>query len=315
MSVQTDGCVPLVRVTRSGVQDTLHRGAAVVVDHGGETLLRYGDPGTRAYIRSAAKPIQCIPVLTSGAADAFRLTDADIAIISGSHRGGPAQVRQVRSILRKCGCSERHLQSGTGIRDNCSGKHAGMLAVCRRKRYRIRDYTNPSHPHQLAILAVLQAVCGLEDGDVHVGVDGCSAPIHDFAIGHMALGYARMSVAEEHFDPATASAIRRITTAMERHPGGHTGEPPYAEVLDGEARLLTKAGGNGVYCAGAVGRGIGFAVKVEDGSRVPLIPVFSETLRRVGLLTDSEAAGIAERFWPRIVNRRGEPVGTIELLV
>ena len=307
--------VPLVRVTRSGVPDALHRGSVTVVAERGEPLLTIGDPETRAYIRSAAKPIQCIPVITSGASEAFGFDDRDIAIICGSHRGGDAQVEQVRSILAKCGLDESALLAGAGIKDNCSGKHAGMLAACKHQGLPLDTYVEPAHPHQRAILDVVKDVCRLGDDEIHVGVDGCSAPIHWFSISKMALGYARMSVPEEHFDERTASAIRTITRAMWGAPLGHTGEPPYAEVLADGVRLLTKAGGNGVYCAGVVGRGIGFAMKVEDGSHVPLLPIFTVAMQRLGVFSEREAQEVAGRFWPPVENRRGQCVGTIEVLI
>ena len=307
--------VPLICLTRSGVPDTLHRGSAVALDDQGRVLLAVGDPDTRAYIRSAAKPVQCIPVITSGAADAFRLDGHDLAIISGSHRGGDAQVAQVRSILARCGLPESLLQSGTGMADNCSGKHAGMLAACKHLGLPLDTYTAPDHPHQRAILRVLNEVCGLVEGEAHIGIDGCSAPIHCFSIRKMALGFARMSVPERHFKEPAASAIRRITAAMWTAPDGHTGEPLYRNVLPGGTRLITKGGGNGVYCAGVLGRGIGFALKVDDGSTYPLYPVFTELMRRLGVFSDSDAARIRERVWRRIDNRRGQVVGTIELLL
>lgn len=307
--------VPLAVVTRSGVQDALHRGSAVVVDAAGTVLDEVGERGTRAYIRSAAKPIQCIPVITSGAADTFGLDDADIAIISGSHAGGDDQVSQVQSILRKCGIDEDRLESGTGIRDNCSGKHAGMLAVCRQLGYPLAGYADPTHPHQQTIIETLMAICHLGDDELHVGVDGCSAPIHYFSIEKMARGYARMSMPDQHFGGQTAGAIRRITAAMAEHAGGHTGEPPYHEVLGDDVRLLTKAGGNGVYCAAVVDHGIGFAMKVEGGDREPLRPVFTRMMRRLGLVSEEQATEIERRFWPPVENRRGQKVGSIELLI
>ena len=143
--------VPLVRVTRSGVQDNLHRGAAVVADDTGKVLLSFGSGDMRAYIRSSAKPIQAIPVFTSGAVEAFGFDDADVAIICGSHRGGPEQVAQVRAILTKAGLTEEHLKSGDGIADNCSGKHAGMLSACKHQGLDLADYLEPDHPHQRRI--------------------------------------------------------------------------------------------------------------------------------------------------------------------
>lgn len=312
--VTRDAAVPLVRVNRSGVKDNLHRGVAVAVDDGGSVLLSFGDSGARAYIRSAAKPIQALPVILSGAADACGFDDADVAIICGSHKGGEGQVAQVRSILAKAGLAEGQLKSGGGIADNCSGKHAGMLAASRHAGFDLEGYLEPDHPHQRRIVEILGRVCGLEVSAITLGTDGCGAPIHYIPVLNMALAYARMSRPGRHFDEATCGALERVTRAMQAHPGGHTGEPDYADAL-GEARFLTKGGGSGIYCAGVPGRGMGFAMKVEDGASVPLRPVFTEVMRRLRMLTDEEAALFKERFWPKVVNRRGATVGDVELLL
>ena len=313
MTSERESTVPLVRITRSGVQDSLHRGAAVAVDDSGQVLMALGDPGTCGYIRSAAKPIQAIPVVASGAVEAFGLDDSDIAIMCGSHRGGDDQVAQVRAILGKAGISEDLLKAGSGIRDNCSGKHSGMLTACKYLGDDLATYTEPAHPHQQRILQTIATVTGLPLDAIHVGIDGCGAPIHYLPVLNMACGYARMSRPERHFDETISTAVRRITAAMAANAGGHTGEPEYAEAL-GETRFLTKAGGCGVYCAGAVGRGIGFAMKVEDGSSLPLKPVFTEVMRRLGVLSDEEAAMFRERFSYPVVNRRGATVGETQLL-
>jgi len=310
----TSPTVPLVRVTRAGVQDNLHCGTVVVVDDSGKVLLSFGDPDTLGYIRSAAKPIQAIPVLMSGAPEEFGFDDADIAIICGSHRGGDQQVTQVRSILAKAGLTEQLLQSGAGIRDNCSGKHSGKLSACKHLGYDLASYLDPAHPHQQKILATVAEVCGMEPGEIHVGIDGCGAPIHYIPVRNMALGYARMSRPAEHFDDRTTAAVERIIRAMAANPGDHTGEPEYADAL-GEVRFISKSGGNGVYCAGVVGKGIGFAMKVADGSSQPLKPVFTEVMRRLGVLSDEEAAVFRDRFWQPVENRRGTVVGEVELLI
>jgi len=283
------------------------------VDCDGTILASVGDPQTRAYIRSSAKPIQALPVLAGGAAEAFGLDDADIAIICGSHHGGEAQIAQVRAVLAKCGLDESALQSGSGIADNCSGKHSGMLAACKHAGFSLEDYTAPDHPHQRRILETLKAVCRLSDSEIVVGVDGCSAPIHYFPIFNMALGYARL--AGDSLGQPFDAAARRILRAMWDHPGGHTGEPDYRELLGEAPRLLTKGGGYGVYCAGVAGRGIGFAMKVADGAAIPLKPVFSEMMRRLGVFSAEEASAIRERLWPRVDNRRGQIVGQLQLLI
>jgi len=309
-----EGTIPLLRQTRAGVTDNLHTGAVVVVDDTGRVLTSHGSPDTSAYIRSSAKPIQCLPVIACGAADAFGLDDADVAIVCGSHREGPDQVAQVRSLLAKADIPESALQAGSGISDNCSGKHAGMLIACKHQGYSLDDYVDLSHPHQQAVLATIKDVCCLSDEQIHLGIDGCSAPIHYFAIRHMALGYARLSRPEQHFGKPTAAAARRIMTAMAHNAGGLTGEPEYLDVLGG-VRLITKGGGYGVYCAGVIDRGIGFAMKVADGSGVPLIPVFAEVMRRLDVLSDTEAATVLERFAKPVQNRRGQAVGTLDVLI
>jgi L-asparaginase II len=315
MNKYTDGTVPLACVTRAGLKDNLHRGAAVAVDSRGKMLKAFGGSHERAFMRSSAKPIQCLPVITSGAAADYGFSDRDIAIICGSHLGGASQAAQVRSILKKSGVDENKLLSGEGISDNCSGKHAGMLAACRHSGYSLKDYTSPEHPHQKRILEALKEVCCLKDREIRVGIDGCSAPIHNFPLYNMALGYARMSVPEKHFDRDTASALRRIARAMWENSGGHTGEPEYRRALRGGIRLITKAGGNGVYCAGVPDAGIGLAIKIEDGSFVPCIPLFIEIMRRLGALSAKEAKGLDARFSPKVENRRGQTVGGIDLLI
>ncbi len=307
--------IPLAVVTRSGVSDTLHRGSVVVVDESGSVLYEAGDRRTLAYIRSAAKPVQCIPVITGGAADAFGFSDDDIAIACGSHRGGPEQVAQVRGMLRKCGLDEGQLTCGSGIDDNCSGKHAAMLAACKHQGLPLEDYVNATHPHQRAVLRVLAAVCDLAETEFHIGIDGCSAPIHYLRLEMMARGFARLSRADKHFDGPTASAVERITRAMWAAPDGHTGEPLYRDVLGEAPRLLTKIGGCGVYCAAVVGQGVGFAMKVDDGNSIAIHPVFAEVMRRVGVLSDAEAAEITARFSRPVDNRRGQIVGDIQLLI
>jgi L-asparaginase II len=306
--------VPLAVITRSGVVDTIHRGSVVVVDDRGRVLLELGDRATRAYIRSAAKPIQAIPVLTSGAADAFRLTDDDVAIICGSHKGRRPQIEQVLGLLAKCGLTRDDLRSGSGIADNCSGKHAGMLAACCHQGLPLDSYLHPEHPHQQAILRILTQVCRIEPAEVHVGVDGCSAPIHHFPIEQMALGFARLSRPAAHFDGPTAAVISRITRAMWAAPAGHTGEPLYRKVLGPEPRLLVKIGGNGVYCCGIPGRGIGLAMKIDDGTSTPLRHVFVELLQRLGFVTGDEAAAVVRRLLPTVRNRRRHVVGEVRVV-
>lgn len=305
--------VPLMRVTRGGEQDVLFRGCVAVVDDTGSQLFSLGDGHMGIHIRSSAKSIQCIPIILSGAADAFKFDDDDIAIISGSHVGEAAQVAQVRSILAKCGLDEKNLMCGGGIGDWCSGKHAGMLACSKHLGLPLDTYTSPTHPHQQKILEFLRSVC-LVEGKIPIAIDGCSAPIHFIPLHNAALGYARMSRPERHFEPATAAAISRITNAVWNAPDGHTGEPLFREILHDGPRILAKEGGSGFYCCSIIGRGVGFGFKIESGDKIPLRDVLFRMLRRLDVISDSEHQALVAKFGHKVLNRYGQTVGEVEML-
>lgn len=310
--------VPVYKVTRNGVQDLCIHGSVVVVNDAGKILFQAGDPKFKAFIRSSEKPIQALPMLMSDAPKKFKLEPADIGIICGSHKGKGSQVRQVRSILKKIGLKETDLICGAGIKDNCSGKHSGMLTACKFFKFPTKDYVNPKHPHQKNVLKAVKTVCQLP-GEVHIAIDGCSAPIHYMPLYNMALGYARMSRPEKHFDAKMTGAIQMLTKCMWTAPKGHTGEPLYRTVLKGnEPRMITKGGGAGVYCASFVGKGIGFAAKFESGSDDVfglLHSLFFEISKRVGCLTKEEAAKLEEKYGFKVKNRRKQTVGDKQLLI
>ncbi len=307
--------VPLAVITRSGLKDTLHRGSVAVTDDTGDLIHSAGDPCYSAYIRSAAKPIQCLPVILTGAAGDYGLDDADIAIICGSHRGGDDQVRRVKRILDKIGAEPGMVKSGRGLEDNCSGKHAGMLAVCLHQGYDPDTYLEMEHPHQRNIVEYVGRICNVDKNEIALGVDGCSAPIHYLTLRQMALGYARMGGAGRHFEPSLAKAIRRVFNAMWLHAGGDTGEPRFNELLGEKPLFMVKRGGAGVYCGSVPDHGLGIAVKIDDGSLLPVIPVYFSVMKRLGIISESTAEEIAARFYPPVNNRAGIEIGTIETLV
>jgi L-asparaginase II len=307
------GAVPLMSQWRGGEPDLSHRGFACLVDASGKCLWSLGDPHARAFFRSSAKPLQALAMVESGAADAFGLSDADLAIVCGSHQGGPGQVEQVRSLLAKCGLGAEALGCGDGLADQCSGKHAGMLAACRHLRLPSDSYLEGNHPWQRRMLAMVCEWCAVDSGSVPQAVDGCSAPTFSLPIYNMALGFARLARAA-----ADPGQVARLLRAMCVHPG-HTGEPdmrPYP--LAGRASPLpaafvTKLGANGVHCAAIPGLGMGFAMKVADGASAPRWPVLTRALETAGLIGPETAHAMRESLWPRIETRRGEPAGGLRL--
>lgn len=312
------GGVHLATVTRGGETDSVHFGMACLVDAEGRVVWSLGDPNRRAFFRSSAKPLQALAVVHAGAAEALGLDEADLAVLCGSHGGGPDPVRQVRGILAKCGLDESHLGCGDGPADQCSGKHAGMLAACRHLGLPLDSYLDPAHPWQKTLLDTISHRCGLPPADISLGVDGCSAPTYCMPLYNMALGFARLG--KDGARPGSASqGPARILGSMLSHPI-HTGEPDMREfpTLPPPGRVagevpVTKGGANGLHCAAFPSLGLGFALKVSDGTAAVRWPVFTGMLERTGLISPDTAARMRAGLWPRINTRKGRPAGEIVL--
>ncbi len=190
--------------------ESVHLGMVAVVDEDGKDLLSIGDTETEFYIRSAAKPFQVIPLLESGAAEHFKFTDEELALMCASHNAEPVHVQTAASILRKIGLEEHHLgcgihlpmhiptaesmlsghQSLTQLHNNCSGKHGGMLAYCVYKQLPVETYLDFDHPLQLKILSKIESMLG---HSVKSGTDGCSAPVFVMKVREMAYLYAQLA--------------------------------------------------------------------------------------------------------------------------
>ncbi|HEY4722730.1 MAG TPA: asparaginase, partial [Anaerolineae bacterium] len=193
MSFKTE---TLVEVTRGGRVESEHRGVIAVVDATGKLIAHVGDVDLISFLRSSAKPFQALPLVESGAADRFGFTDQELAIIAGSHSGEARHIEVAQSILSKIGLKEDALQCGihvpfspesaqrlresgqapTPIYNNCSGKHAGMLAQAISRSLSTHDYLDPNHPVQVSIRRTLADLAEISFDEVGVGIDGCSAP-------------------------------------------------------------------------------------------------------------------------------------------
>lgn len=299
----------LVCVSRGEVIECIHRGDVVVVDLNGDILHQVGDPHKFTYFRSAAKPIQAINVLVSGAFEKYNITKKELAVICSSHYAEETHLSSVESILQKIGLEKSNVLGGIvhslsydvaikHARDqkeldatisDCSGKHSGMLAVCKLKNYSIHDYLNPEHPLQREILQIISDVCDISIENMKIGIDGCSAPVHAMPLYNMALGYARISNAsffQNHYE----SAANKIFEAMTKHPEMVSGTNGFCSefIAATNKRMIGKVGAEGVYCVGIKDKGIGIAVKIENGNMKMLSPVVIEVLNQLDLLTNSE---------------------------
>lgn len=325
---------PLLRVMRGGIEESFHRGALAVVE-GDRLSIRRGDVERVVYYRSSSKPLQALEVVLCGAADAFGLTPAEIALAAGSHSGEPRHVAAARSILAKAGVPESALRCGghrsanpevaweqrrdgvpvTSILSNCSGKHAAMLAAAKHRGLPLEGYLDPRHPVQASIRGYVAAFGGIDESRVHTGIDGCGAPAFAVPLVAMARSIANVAAPSGLPDPLAAAA-RLVTSAMLAHPDMVGGVDRYDTDLMRAAsgRLVAKAGAEGVHVVAVPERRLGMAVKVDDGSDRGYRLVVVEVLHRLGVLSDSDADHVLSKHCPPLQkNLAGTPVGRLEI--
>src|SRR5882762_1828933 len=342
MSNQSDAVagtpVLLVEVWRGPIVESRHRGHLTAVDGKGATIAELGLPEAVTYVRSSGKPFQAIRVIVAGAADRFGFTEQEIAIACGSHSGEPIHVDTVRSMLKKIGLDESALKCGVHepfsaevareltrnqkppnvLQNNCSGKHAAMLALARHVGAPTGSYDDWRNPVQQAIAKTVADFSDIPLEQIAVGVDGCGVPVFGVPVRDMALMYARLVSPSSSFDDATRTACRRIVKAMIDFPemvGGAKDRLDTELIKAGQGRLISKIGAEGVYTVGVLPsaewpNGLGVALKIEDGDdHRARPPAVIEALRQLNVLAKSELIALASYAPTVINNRRGERVG------
>lgn len=326
---------PLVEVTRGEEVESLHRGVVVVVDTSGRVVKGIGTSEFVTFLRSAAKPLQLIPLLESGTAARFGFTDRELAVMAGSHNGEDIHLQAVSGILAKIGLSAEALHCGihypfdsvasqrlreakeepSVLHNNCSGKHAGMLALASHKGHSIEDYERPGHPVQEAILETIADFAGMEPQTVILAVDGCGVPTFALPMGRAALAYARL-VDPRGFPSLRQEACRRVVQAMRSHPemvGGSTGRLETELMRLKPDTLVAKAGAEGYFALGISRKEgvLGIAIKMEDGSPRGRDPVVMETLYQLGFLNREDLERLNIYYRPPVKNQHGQVVGEI----
>ena len=280
-----------VAVERGGVVESRHRVHAVSVRDGDAVEAR-GDPELITFMRSAAKPLQALLVVR----EYPDLVDEEIAIASASHGARPEQLDAVKALLARAWASEEELEcgpvDGSRLRHNCSGKHAGMLAVCAARGWPRENYRLRGHPLQEAILAEIGEIAGLPAGEMPLAVDGCGVVTFALSLRRMALAFARLARGERE-------GAERIVAAMAAHPELVEG-PGWAatEVMLALPGSVAKGGAEGVLCVG-LPDGTGMAFKAEDGAARAVLPAAAHVL---GISAHAEVA---------IQNSRGDEVGRL----
>jgi L-asparaginase II len=322
----------LAVVGRGTAVESVHRGAVVAVDSAGAIAFAIGDPDLRSFARSAIKPIQALPLAADGGIERFGFTLSELAGVCGSHSGEDFHLAAVRSILGKIGLAETALQCGghfpfyqptadamrargeapQPIHDNCSGKHAGMLALARLRAWDERTYVSPVHPVQARIREAIVALTGSHVAITTSAVDGCGVPTYHVALRELATAFARLA-APAVLDAPWQEAARTVTSAMMRFPEMVAGTGRLETVLMGVAagRLFVKSGGEAIYAVGVPDRGLGVALKIEDGTSRAVGAVVIEALRQLEVLTEEEVRTLAPLHRPPVLTRKGVQVGEI----
>jgi len=282
-----------VTVRRGGVVEATHVVHAVAV-RDGAVVEQAGDAERVAFLRSSAKPFQALPLVRAR----DDLTTEEIAIASASHLSSPEQIAAVRSLLAKAPAQEDELECGpepTAIEHNCSGKHAGMLALCRTNGWASGGYRLGTHPVQHGCLHEVAAAADVDPEEIPTAIDGCGVLTFALPLERMALMFARL----EQVDGGA-----RVAAAMRAHPelirGPMAADSLLMRELDGWA---AKGGAEGLLCASGPG-GLGIALKIEDGGMRAMRPALAELLHRLGFETGELGVEPLE-------NSRGEIVGEI----
>jgi L-asparaginase II len=319
---------PLIQTDRAGVAECLHFGAVAVVDHQARLLAHAGDPALLTFTRSTLKPLQALPFIEGGGIEHFRLQPAQIAMLCASHNGEDRHVAQVERLLTatrlgykrlQCGCHtpyfvELGVKGPPGPYDerhhNCSGKHAGFLAYCVQHQLPLDTYLAADHPLQRAIGAAVMRVCDLRADQIAVGTDGCSAINYAMPLAHLALAYARLAAgtASPHFGPSLA----RLSQAMRQHPDlvSGSGRNDEAFMRIGRGDWVSKVGADGVQAMGSVSRGLGFAIKIADGSKPALFAASVAVMDQLGWLDDAQRQALKPWQAEAILSVKGQVVGS-----
>ncbi len=313
----------VVEFRRGGWRESIHRVRVAVVE-GKRRRLAAGDVAAPVFMRSSAKPFQALAVVESGAAEAFGLTAEELALVCGSHPADAVHVRAAASILEKAGVGVERLQCGahpplsskalkelyraggepTALHNNCSGKHAGMLAAAKKMGAPLETYLDPAHPLQKANRAAVAHGCGVRS--VKLGIDGCSAPNFAVPLEAMARGIAAYAVAD--------GAPRRLREAMMAHPV-MVGRPCVGVMGAAPGKLVAKAGAEGVYLVGLPESGVGMALKCLDGASRPLLHVLAAVVKKLRLLPKKDVAALTALADPLLKNHAGLSVGSVEVRI
>ena len=314
----------LIEIIRGQTVESVHRGAACVVDLSGRLVHRWGNVERAVCPRSAIKPFQALSLIESGAADATRLGDEELSLACASHGGEPMHVTRVGAWLERIRCTSADLECGTHppvtaeaaaallragqapcpLHHNCSGKHTAFLTLARHAGWATRGYVDPEHPVQQGAIAALAKMGGAESSLWPIVRDGCNAPNVFLPLRELAAAWARLG---------TTAASSRLIEAMKAHPLFMSGHGHACATMIGALKGcgVVKTGAEGVYAGVLPERGLGIAVKIDDGASRASIAAMASLLTWLDAFLPESAEGICALRAPTITSNAGQIAGQL----
>lgn len=323
-----------VEVWRGEHIESIHRGDVVVTDAKGQIIHFAGNSEKETYWRSAAKPFQVLPLLAQGGKEKFGFTLEEIALMAASHSGSEHHTRLVKAVLNKIGLSEQDLQCGIAspldpkvaeallksgksysvMHNNCSGKHAAMLALAILLEILPNSYYQKDHQVQQCIAQVIAESTGLALNEIDTGVDGCGVPVFWLPLKAMARAYARLAQPDKGEWGNWQTPVQTVLKAMTSYPEVVAGKGRFDTILMEvtHGRLVAKFGAEAVFCIGHTTKGQGLALKIEDGSVRALAPAVLGLLERYGWITAKEGEVLRSQCSLIVKNHRQEAIGKMK---
>ncbi len=323
----------LAAVTRNKLVESVHWGVICVVDPQGNIVYKQGDPRTKIFYRSSAKPLQVLPFVHSGGAEAMGFTPKEIALACASHVGSPEHQKTVMDILKRLDLKVADLHCGvmspyheeenrrliaaneepSPLHVSCSGKHAAMLAYCKYRGWDIATYEKIDHPLQQEILKIIALFTEEKADAILVGTDGCGLPICMLPVEKIALSYARLTQCVHDEQSEYHRASKTIFEAMYRHPDMVEGRGEFDTELMETAggRLIAKVGAEAVYCMGIRQGNLGVCLKIADGNERAVYPVVMQLLLELGIFGDRELETMRKWYRTELTNNLKEHIGDI----
>jgi L-asparaginase II len=324
----------LVELYRANILESFHRGAVCMVDERGDILYEIGDIKRPIFSRSAMKYFQHLPLIESGAAKHFNFSDEEIAIMCGSHNGEPEHLRVVNSILQKIGLEADALQCGahypsydqaaislyqqgteaSALHNNCSGKHAGFLALCQFMQWPIEGHLKPEHPLQQAIKSACANMYDYDERLMPPAIDGCSAPNYAVPLYHQALGFMRL-VSGNGLSVTRKEACQDVVNAVLLHPFMVAGSKRYCtDMMQAyPGRIIGKVGAEGVFCMAFVQEKVAVAIKIDDGKMLPQYNLAQAIIEASGLFSADAHKKVHHYLESDLLNWNQIKVGSIKV--